>query len=74
MIERGANVNAPDKQGRTPLHWAAKYNCVDGVKLLLEKKADPTIVDGEGATPAQIADANGSKEVTALLQPAPVTQ
>lgn len=67
FVERGANVNAQDSNGYTPLHWAAasfkkpnQYNLVDKrydegnfevIKYLLEQGADPFIADYDGELP-----------------------
>jgi hypothetical protein len=55
LIEHGANVNAVSiPHGRTPLHNACQWFNVtnlDFVELLLEKGADPNVLDHEGATP-----------------------
>ena len=40
LIEGGADVNAKDEYGRTPLHMAAGNNAVDVVNLLISKGAD----------------------------------
>ena len=40
LIEKGVDVNAKDKNGSTPLHYAAKMANLKVVKLLIEHGAD----------------------------------
>lgn len=40
LVDRGANVNAKDKFGWTPLTLAAQEGHLDVVKLMIEKGAD----------------------------------
>jgi ankyrin repeat protein len=40
LVENGAEVNATETKGETPLMFAAGFNRVDAVKLLLAKGAD----------------------------------
>ncbi len=50
LLAKGANLNAPDADGTTPLMHAvvnAEANCV---KLLLDKGADPNLSNKAGAT------------------------
>jgi ankyrin repeat protein len=46
LVEKGANVNAKDKKGGTPLHDAARFNTLEVVKFLVEKGA---VVNAETA-------------------------
>lgn len=47
LLDRSADPNARDHQGRTPLHHAAESS-LDGVKLLLAAGADATARDNQG--------------------------
>ena len=37
LLESGANVNMPDKNGVTALHWSCSNGQLEAVKLLLNK-------------------------------------
>lgn len=50
LVAAGADVDATDLAGNTPLHHAAKVNDVAVVLLLLEAGADPLRVNGQGVT------------------------
>ena len=51
LIEVGADVNACDRQGITPLMFASAFSETELVKILLSKKADVHAKDEEGHTP-----------------------
>jgi ankyrin repeat protein len=46
-----AQVNAPDPQGLTPLHFAAERGATAVARQLLDAGADPDAVDGDARTP-----------------------
>jgi len=51
LLENGADPNAKDNAGHTPLHWAAHLGHVEIVELLLERGANPNAEDNYGSTP-----------------------
>jgi ankyrin repeat protein len=67
LINRGADVNAVNNRGQTPLHWAATYGYTDTVRLLLEKDADINAIDSDGETPLIKATYTRNAETAALL-------
>lgn len=48
-------VHLPDWLGRTPLHFAAYFDCPDNIELLLDLGADPTIEYARGYTALTLA-------------------
>lgn len=64
LLEGKANVNAPDPNGKTPLHWAAETKRQDLVELLVNAGADVNVRDKQGNTPLDYAKAG-----TGLLPP-----
>lgn len=67
FIGQGAEINATDKNGWTPLHYASRAGCFDVVKLLTESGASPKSETNLGAAPIWFAAAEGHNDVLAYL-------
>ncbi len=69
LVKQHANVNAPQPDGTTALHWAVHWNDLDAVNLLLRAGADAKAANRYGATPLSEAAAAGSVAmIQALLK------
>src|SRR4051812_393536 len=68
LIAAGADVNATQRHGFTPLHAAAQHGDPEMVELFLSAGADPSAVTDEGATAADIADGEGHVDVARRLR------
>jgi len=55
LLEAGADPNAVDKGGVTPLHRAIRNRCASAVRALIEAGADVRRPNGSGSTPIQLA-------------------
>jgi ankyrin repeat protein len=68
LLSHGADVNAKDKFGLTPLHWATLHDNEVSADVLLAHGADVNAKDDEvGNTPLIIAAGQGYEDVTKLL-------
>jgi len=67
MIELGSDVNERS-DGKTPLMYAARYNRVDIIKLLVKKGANVKARDRKGNTAMKFAKLSNATEAIALLK------
>ena len=67
LIAAKANVNAPQVDGATALHWAAEHDDLIMVNTLLAAGADADAKNRVGATPMLAAATNGNAEILAAL-------
>ena len=68
LLEHGADVNAPDVFGGTPLCKASFFGALEVVRLLLEHGADVRAKNNGGKTVLQFAAGEGHNEVVKLLR------
>lgn len=67
LIELGADLNAQTEDGRTALHYAARVDNIDVVRLLLDAGANKHIANAAGELPLDIAKRHGHEHTAKQL-------
>lgn len=67
LLKQRADVNAPQVDGMTALHWAAHLDDLETAKLLLKAGADTNATNRFGVTSLALACENGNSELVELL-------
>src|SRR5262245_477785 len=60
LLQKKADVNAPQVDGTTALHWAVRGDDMETAELLIRAGANVTTANREGVTPLQLAAINGT--------------
>ena len=60
LLARKVDVNAPQIDGTTPLHWAVLADDVETAELLIRAGAKVSAANREGVMPMQLAALNGN--------------
>jgi ankyrin repeat protein len=67
LIRQHADVNAPQPDGMTALHWAARRDDIDLARVLLTSGANVKVRDRYGIAPLTLAATRGSAHMLELL-------
>jgi hypothetical protein len=67
LVGRGANVNARDDYGYTPLMWAAQEGYIQTLEALIKRGADVNARDKAGRTALLIATVKGHQAIVKSL-------
>ncbi len=67
LLEQKANVNLPQADGMTALHWATYHDDLGTVKRLIAAGADAKVTNRYGVTPLSLACTNGNGGIVELL-------
>jgi ankyrin repeat protein len=67
LVEKKADVNAPQNDGATALHWAVYRDDLELVQMLVRAGANVQAANREGATPLWLASVNGNPKVLSAL-------
>ena len=67
QIAGAADVNAPQSDGMTALHWAALRDNLETAKLLVRTGAHASAANRYGVTPLTLACTNGNRALVELL-------
>jgi len=67
LLEKKADVKAPQVDGTTALHWAVRANNLEMTEMLLRAGADASAANQLGATPMLLAATNGNAAVLERL-------
>ena len=67
LVERSADVNVPQADGMTALHWAARHDDLAAAEMLVAAGADINAANRYGVAPLTLACINGNAELVELL-------
>jgi len=67
LLKQHADVNAPLPDGTTALHWAAHWDNLEILDLLIHEGARTTAKDDYGVTPLSLACTNGNAQIVQKL-------
>ncbi len=67
LLEQRIDVNAPQVDGMTALHWAAYHDDLETVELLVRAGANAKAANRYGVTPLSLASTNGNGAMVELL-------
>jgi len=67
LIAAHADVNVPQNDGATALHWAVHESDTQMVNLLLKAGANPKAANHDGSTPLWLASINGKADIATSL-------
>jgi ankyrin repeat protein len=67
LLAQRVNVNTPQADGMTALHWAAYQDDLNLVRLLVRGGASVKVANRYGVTPLSLACTNGNGAMVALL-------
>src|SRR3954453_9362644 len=66
-IAAGADVNAAQGDGTTPLHWAVYKMDADLARALLARRAKPDVINSYGSSPLAEAAKVGNARLVGML-------
>ena len=67
LLEKKADVNLPQADGMTAIHWATYHDDLDAVKQFIAAGADPKAANRYGVTALSLACTNGNTAIVELL-------
>jgi ankyrin repeat protein len=67
LLAAGADVDAADPEGYTPLHWSSFWGDLPAVELLLQHRAKVSPAAANGLTPLHESVRLGHPDITARL-------
>ena len=67
LVQQKVNVNAPQIDGTTALHWAVRANDLETAELLIRAGASVSAPNRAGATPMLLATVNGNARMIERL-------
>ena len=67
LLKHGVDVNAPQVDGTTALHWATHRDDLETVKMLVHSGADVSATNRYGVTALSLACTNGNTAMVELL-------
>ena len=67
LLDAGADVNAPQVDGMTALHWAVYHDDAKTAGLLVRSGADVSAENRYGVPPLSVAATNGNADIVTLL-------
>src|SRR5215475_12049153 len=60
LLQKKADVNAPQVDGTTALHWAVRADDLENADLLIRAGANVSVQNREGVTPMRLAATNAN--------------